>query len=277
MSYSIKDFRRDFPDEDACLDFIFTQRYGHESECPSCLRESRFYRVRGRKCYACMYCGHQVHPLAQTIFHKSSTPLLDWFYAMYLFSVSKNGVAATELARQLGVTYKTAYRMGKLIRGRMWQDGQIGGMGTVVEADETFYGPKSKGLRGKTAVLGAIERDGQVRTMVTDTASTYYARTFLTRVLRHNSELHTDESRIYKWAIKNGLTHETVNHSLGVYSSRGVTTNTIEGFWGQLKRSLSGTYHRVSQTHLALYVDEFVFRYNHERPFGVLVRRSAMA
>lgn len=126
MRYTVKQFHKDFPSDDVCIDTIFKERYGDVATCPKCgVVGTKFYRVTGRKCYACMHCGYQLHPLAQTIFHKSSTPLTDWFYAMYLFSVSKNGVAANELKRHLGVTYKTAHRMARQIRSLMSQDGAI--------------------------------------------------------------------------------------------------------------------------------------------------------
>jgi transposase len=264
--YTIKQFRHDFPDEDTCLDTVFQNRYGDVDTCPACgVIGTKFYRVRGRKCYACMHCGYQLHPLAQTIFHKSSTPLTVWFEAIYLFSVSKNGVAATELARYFGVTYKTAHRMARQIRSLMSEDGQIGGVGTIVEADETYYGGVKKGglgSRGKTPILGVVERGGEVRSAVTDYATTRRAKSFLSTAMTLDTILHTDESRIYLWAKKSGIKHQSVNHSIREYARENVTTNTIEGFWGQLKRSIDGTYHCVSRKYLQLYVDEFVFRYN---------------
>lgn len=104
MKYTIKDFREEFPNDDKCLDFLFEQRYGRVPDF------KKYYKVKGRKCYAHSETGLQVHPLADTIFHKSSTPLTLWFFAMFLMSQGKNGVSAKELQRHLGVTYKCAYR-----------------------------------------------------------------------------------------------------------------------------------------------------------------------
>lgn len=281
MRYSVKQFRADFPNDDVCLDTIFKERYGDVDTCPRCgVMEAKFYRVRGRKCYACKDCGYQLHPLAQTIFHKSSTPLTDWFYAIYLFSVSKNGVAAKELERHLDVTYKTAHRMARQIRALMAQDGTIGGAGTVVEADETFIGGTKRGghgYRGKVPVLGAVERGGEVRAKVSDTASTRRAKAFLSTAMALESVLHTDESGIYRWTDKQ-MVHETVNHGQREYARGLVTTNTIEGFWGQMKRSIDGTYHCVSRKYLQAYVDEFAFRYSHRDVvvYPVLLERAAM-
>lgn len=281
MRYTKKQLDAEYPDDDACLDAIFQERYGDVDTCPKCgVISTKFYRVTGRKCYACMHCGYQLHPLAQTIFHKSSTSLKDWFYAIYLFSVSKNGVAAKELERHLGVTYKTAHRMARQIRLLMAQEGQIGGKGTTAEADETYFGGRRKlsnGPRHKTAVLGVVEREGEVRAKVTDAASTRRAKAFLSTTMRLDTLLYTDESRIYLWAKKYGLKHEAVNHSRNEYVRGRVTTNTIEGFWGQLKRSIDGTYHSVSPKYLQLYVDEFAFRYSHrgEVVYPILWERAS--
>ena len=265
MRYTIDQFNKEFPTEDACLDKIFEERYGDVKDCPKCgVIDTKFYRVTGRKCYACMHCGYQLHPLAETIFHKSSTPLKSWFYAIYLFSVSKNGVAAKEIERHVGVTYKTAHRMARQIRSLMAQDGQIGGTGKTVEADETYYGGVrrgSAGARHKVPILGVVERSGEVRSIVSDVASTNRAKRFLLSNVKEETILHTDESRIYLWA-KDRHVHEAINHSQGEYARGHVTTNTIEGFWGQMKRSIDGTYHCVSPKYLQLYVNEFVFRYN---------------
>lgn len=114
MKYTIKNFVKNFPDDKTCLAFIFKSRYPNGLACPKCEKTS-FHPVKGRKSYACS-CGYQTYPTEGTIFHKSPTPLTLWFHAIFLMSQSKNGIAAKELERQLGVTYKTAWRMAKQIR-----------------------------------------------------------------------------------------------------------------------------------------------------------------
>lgn len=164
MRYTKKQFDSEYQDDNACLDAVFKNRYGDLDCCPSCgVIGAKFYRVSGRKCYACEWCGYQLHPLAQTIFHKSSTPLKDWFYAIYLFSVSKNGVSAKEIERHLGVTYKTAHRMARQIRSLMDEDGNS--LGGNVEVDETYIGGRRKMARkfhNKSVVFGMVERQGKV-------------------------------------------------------------------------------------------------------------------
>jgi transposase len=120
MKYTIKNFKADFPDDKTCLAFIFKNRYPKGLACSKCERNS-FVPVEGRRSYACA-CGYQIYPTGGTIFHKSPTPLTLWFHAIFLMSQSKNGVAAKELERQLGVTYKCAWRMAKQIRLLMGQD-----------------------------------------------------------------------------------------------------------------------------------------------------------
>lgn len=149
MKYTIKNLRNDFPNDETCLDFIFKNRWPKGLTCPNCEKKD-FYHVRGRKSYACK-CGYQVSPTEGTIFHKSSTPLTLWFHAIFLMSQSKNGVAAKELERQLGVTYKCAWRMAKKIRLLMSDDDGPLGDNEIVELDETYVGGKAKGKRGRGA------------------------------------------------------------------------------------------------------------------------------
>jgi transposase-like protein len=141
--YTVKDFNRDFETDEACLDFIFKMRYPGGATC-KCGANNKFYRIKKRKCYCCSDCGYQISPTAGTIFHKSETPLKSWLFAMFLISNSKNGVSAMELQRQLGVTYKTAWRMNHQIRKLM--AGNKGKLMGIVEADETFIGGLSKNM-----------------------------------------------------------------------------------------------------------------------------------
>ena len=263
MRYTFKQFKAEYPDDEACLKSVLENRYG--DTCPRCgVVGVKFHPITGRKGFVCSECDRHIFPLADTIFRKSETSLWNWFYAIYLFSVAKNGVSAKELERHLGVTYKTAWRIAKQIRLLMAQDGEK--LSGVVEADETYIGGRNVGagsnFRNKTPILGATEKDGNAKAQVTDWASTSRAKSFLRATLEVGSELHTDESPIYAWT-KYEYKHGTVNHSAKQYVYRGIHTNTIEGFWSQLKRSIDGTYHVVSPKYLQSYLNEFVFRYNH--------------
>lgn len=264
MSYTITQFNKQYPNDDVCLDEIFNNRYGDLKCCPDCgVVGAKFYRIKKRKCYACMWCGYQINPLAGTIFHKSATPLKSWFFAMYLFSVSKNGVSAKELERALGVTYKCAHRIAQRIRMLMQQGSSP--LDGIVEADETYVGGKRHrhDVRGdnKTAVIGLAQRKGEARAIVAD-ANASVVVPFVVSNLDPSAKLHTDESKLY-YRVSRYLAHESINHAKREYARGNVTTNTIEGFWSQLKRSIDGTYHCVSPKYLQLYVDEFAYRYNH--------------
>ena len=109
--YNLEDFQKDFPDEDACLEYIFKERFNTKCKCG----HGKMYRVTKRKCFACSVCGRQVYPLVGTIYERSTTPLTSWFYGLFLISQSRGVIPAKALERQLGITYKTAWRMKKLI------------------------------------------------------------------------------------------------------------------------------------------------------------------
>lgn len=273
MKYTIKNLKNDFPNDDACLDFIFKNRWPKGLTCPNCEKKD-FYHVKGRKSYACK-CGYQVSPTEGTIFHKSSTPLTLWFHAIFLMSQAKNGVAAKELERQLGVTYKCAWRMARQIRLLMSDDDGPLGDNEIVELDETYVGGKAKGKRGrgaakKTPVFGAVERNGKLKTKVVLNVRKLTLMPLIKDMVADNSVIVTDESNSYNDVKKVGHLHESINHSKGQYVDRDVHTNTIEGFWSQFKRSVHGTYHSVSRKHLQLYLDEFSFRYSHRKSDNAL-------
>jgi transposase-like protein len=126
--YSLMEFMREFPDDRACLEWLWRERYapdGHHTHCPKCDRPRKFHKVNGRPTWDCDHCGHHLHPLAGTIFHKSSTSLHLWFYAIHLMTSTRCGIAAKQLERELGVTYKTAWRMFNLIRNRLMAERRL--------------------------------------------------------------------------------------------------------------------------------------------------------
>lgn len=280
MKFTVKHFNERFPDDNTCLDYMFEQAYGSLPACIKCgVVDPSYYRVRGRKCYECKDCGNQIHPLGGTIFHKSSTSLRDWFYVIYLFSVSKNGVSAKEVERHLGVTYKTAWRIAKQVRTLMLQGGNP--LSGIVETDETYIGGrrtgKGSGFKDKEVVFGLIERDGNVKAEHVKSAG---ARVLLPRIhngVEYGTTIYSDQAQVYKTLHRVGYFHDSVNHSVGEYGRGLVHTNTIEGFWSQLKRSIDGTYHCISAKYLQLYLNEFVYRYNHRKNpvFPVLIASAA--
>lgn len=271
MKYTVSDFRKQFTDDNTCLDYLLSARFGgKEGKCPKCKKVANWSRVEGRKTYACSWCGKHVSPTAGTIFHKSETLLSLWFHAIFIMSQAKNGVAAAEIERHVGVTYKTAWRMMHQIRKLMDQTPSL--FSGTVEMDETYVGGKAHGKRGrgaskKTPVFGISQRGGLVSAKAVPNVK---ASTVMPLVREHveiGSTVMTDEFPIYNKSKKMGYKHKRVNHGRKQYVRNGrpekIHTNSIEGFWSQLKRSVDGTHHNVSPKHLQKYVDEHVFRYNH--------------
>ncbi len=267
-----REFNKKYTNDDACLQAIFVARYGGEI-CPFCHKEANFYKLNGRKCYLCSVCKEHIYPLADTIFHKSDTPLRSWFEAIYKFANSRNGVAATELQRDLGVTYKCAWRMARQIR-LLFETNNLFLSGTV-EADETYVGGKRRGIRGrgangKTPVFGIVKRGGEVFAKTVSNVKASTVMPLIRKNVKIGTTVMTDEFGIYNNTRQSGYRHERVNHGAREYVRGEVHTNTIEGFWSQMKRSIDGTHHSVSSKHLQHYVDEFAFRYNHRNASSFL-------
>ncbi len=267
---NIRQFFNQFPDDETCLEHLFNVRFGQGHVCPKCERNAKWYRINAEQAFSCQWCGHHIHPMVGTIFQKSRTPLQLWFYAIFLFTTSKHGVSAKELQRQLGVTYKTAWRMAALIRDHMAAiDGDIpiGGPDKIVEVDETFYGGEHKSAERfdkKAVVMGMMERNGDVVLEVVPNRRGTSLRPQIRKHISKGSEVHTDQHVGYKFfAPKEDYTHKTVNHSIGEYAlPDGTSANSIEGFFNHLKKSLAGTHTTVSKKHLRRYVKEFEYRFN---------------
>ena len=273
MQYTILDFQKEFPDDDACLDRIFQMKYGDLDTCPKCEKKTKFHRIKGRKQYGCQYCGHQIAPCAGTPFEKSRTSLQKWFYAMYLFTASRHGVPAKELERQLGVTYKTAWRMAHELRKLMAQlDSKthrtIGNSSGHVEIDETYVGGRKKGVgrghaqRHMQGVFGIVERDGPIVAGKIDEVSQASVDPYINRYVPWGSTISTDEHGAYKYLDGLAYEHGVVRHRQKEYANGIHHTNTLEGYWSRLKNSIKGTHIHVSPKHVSKYVGEFSFRFN---------------
>lgn len=256
---------------------------GTKINCTSCGSVGvQFHKLADRRVYACPECLFQIAPTANTILHDTRTPLVSWFYAMYLFCTTRHGVSGKELQRQLGVTYKTAYRIGMQIRKLTAKAGNIDDLlAGHVEADECYVGGRSTGSnRGrstetKSVVFGLMERKGRMIARVVPNARTVSLRPIVLENVAPGTIVSTDELRSYGLLTKDGYRHGRVNHAQHEYAryvckSLTFHTNTVEGFWRLLKASLRSTHVSVSAKHLQSYVNEFAFRVNHrERVNGM--------
>lgn len=272
-TYTVMDLERDFPDDATCLAWLWRKHFSEDGEhalCPKCDRERKFHRVASRPSYSCDSCGQHLHPTAGTIFHKSSTSLALWFKAVFLMSSTRCGISAKQLEREIGCTYKTAWRMFHLIRNQlMEQDGTP--LDGDVEADETFYGGKMRNADRRktqaakmaryTPVAGVVQRGGRVIASVTK--HRVDVRDHVYSYVLPSANLITDDWRPYLPTGEKFASHQTVNHTERIYVSGDVHTQTIEGFWALVKNGIRGTYHAVSRKHLQGYLNEYAWRYNH--------------
>jgi transposase-like protein len=263
-----------FRSEEKCRAYLEELRWPDGVRCPRC-QSDKISRIVKRNQFDCDSCRYQFSVTAGTIFADSHLPLWKWFAAAYLIGESRKGVSANQLKRELGTTYKTAFYLTHRIRAAMKDENPIPLSG-IVEVDETWVGGKRRGLGraykdNKTMILGAVERGGRVRLRV----GKHNARRDLTGFIRQTIDpdaprIMTDGWKGYVTAdiADHNTTHETVDHHAGEWVRADVHTNTVEGVWSLLKRSIVGSYHQLSVKHLPAYLDEMAFRFNNrENPF----------
>jgi transposase len=280
QKYTVTDFQREFPSDDACLEFVKEQRWpGGVVLCVMCGEKRKHYRVTGRMAYACQGCGNHAFPLAGTIFHKSTTPLLTWFFVIRLMASTRVGVSAKHIQRETGVTYKTAWRMMKQVRQLMGEDIKLS---SPVEMDEAYFGGsdsnKHSHLRkgGKAPVLGIVERQGRVVARVMPDVKKVSVLPVVAEVLHPRTMIYTDGAVVFEqlqWMGQNHK-HKAVNHSIG-HRQGYAHTNTIDGFWSLVKRGLAGVYYQVGADYLQSYLNEYAFRYNRRQVMRPMFRQLA--
>jgi len=234
--------------------------------------------------YKCYACRKPFTVKVGTIFESSHVKLHVWLQAIFLLSSSKKGMSSNQLARTLEITLKSAWFLSHRIREAM-RDGRLGplgGAGMVVEADETYHGkmdnpptmrvdgkPLAKKRHNRRPIIALVERGGRVRSFHVEHADKVTVAGIVANNIRHESRLHTDESRLYKGAAGMFAEHSTVNHSSGEYARGDVNTNSAEGYFSIFKRGMRGIYQHCSEKHLHRYLSEYDFRYNHRVALGV--------
>jgi transposase-like protein len=272
---TVGEFFARFPDDEACLNHIMEVRYGIRHVCNACGVEGTFHRLTGRRAFSCASCGHHVYPTAGTVFQDTRTPLRVWFYAVYLFVTTRHGVSGKELQRTLGVTYKTAWRMGQQIRILMAKADGFEMLKGHVEIDEAYIGGVRHGFGpgpgGKTVIMGIVERGGRTVAKTVPNLRMDSVRPFIYENIKAGSAVSTDEAPIYDLLKNAGYDHKAVNHSKKQWRKFNYRrdeyhhTNSIESFWKLFKSSIRGTHIHVSEKYMDRYLKEFTFRSNHRQ------------
>jgi transposase-like protein/IS1 family transposase len=294
-TYSLMEFMREFPDDDACLETLWRERFSEDGKHALCPKEGqvrefkRYKTAQRRQSWTCTGCGYHVQPTAGTIFEGSSTSLHLWFYALYLMTSTRCGVSAKHLERELGVTYKTAWRIFNKIRNELMADdgkplsGEVEVDETSVEGKPRVHLPRREAHqlkeRSRATVLAAVERGGRVKATVLPSRRGPQLAQQVIEWVNPEAIVYTDEWPAYNRLGDHFAAHSRVRHSTREYVMGDWHTNTIEGFFGNLKTGIRGNYKKVSRRWLQGYLNEFAWRYNHRNSgramFRALLLRAA--
>jgi transposase-like protein len=275
---SLADFQTAFPDEDACINHFRVLRWPEADKivCPWCGSIGAHYTLANNT-HKCREPGcHKKFTVRNgTIFEDSKIPLRKWYIAIFLMTSHKKGISSCQLARDIGVTQKTAWFMLHRIRNAAMTAEFNAPLSGVVEVDECFVGPKPKwqhadkkkntrglgGYKDNKVVFGMAQRGGELRLAHVPDITHKTTIPLVTKNIKRGAEVHTDESSRYSWMSASYM-HSLINHSLGQYVKDGVTTNRIEGAFSHFRRTMIGTYHQSSVKHLDRYLQMFAFRWN---------------
>ena len=275
MDMNMMKLMDEFGTDDKCREVLEELRWPNGIQCPRCEGET-ISRIQERNQFDCDTCRYQFSVLSGTIFHDTHLPLRKWFVAIYLMVESKKGISANQMKRTIGVAYKTAWYLCHRVRTAMTELEPRLLEGTV-EVDEAYVGGKMKGkgrgkgayLQNKSTIVGIVQRGGDVRLTKIKRADRKTLHAFINGHIQPTTELViTDEYPAYRGIADADTKHAVVNHRRKDYVRGDIHTNTIENVWSLLKRSVAGSYHKVSEKHVDRYLDELEWRFNNrENPY----------
>jgi transposase-like protein len=260
-----------FPDQETARTYLEGRLWPNGPRCPVCGLGERITERAGGF-YRCNQCKEDFTVRTGTIFERSHVPLHKWIYAMYLLVTARKGISSMQLAKEIGITQKSAWFVLRRLREACGD--KLEKLQGIIEIDETYVGGLEKnkheskklkagrGTVGKTAVLGMRERGGRTIAMPIANTDKETIQDAIIQNVAAGSMLNTDEALAYSGIAKKSFKHEAVNHSAGEFVRDDVTTNGIESVFAVMKRGLIGVYHHASPKHLGRYVDEFAFRLN---------------